>query len=152
MRTAIKSATTIAHYPIDLQKINIDFIACSAHKFNGPKGTGFIYINGKNKIDPFITGGSQERNMRGGTENVYGIVGLAKALEVSYRDLEINQKGVGELKKYMIEKLKSTIHGVEFNGDAEGNSSYTILNVSFPPTPVAEMLLFKLDIAGVSVS
>ena len=94
---------TIAHYPIDLQKINIDFIACSAHKFNGPKGTGFIYINGKNKIDPFITGGSQERNMRGGTENVYGIVGLAKALEVSYRDLEINQKGIGELKKYMIE-------------------------------------------------
>lgn len=143
---------TIAHYPIDLQKMNIDFIACSAHKFNGPKGTGFIYINGKNKIDPFITGGSQERNMRGGTENVYGIVGLAKALEVSYRDLEINQKGIGELKKYMIEKLKSTIHGVEFNGDAEGNSSYTILNVSFPPTPVAEMLLFKLDIAGISVS
>ena len=141
---------TIGHFPIDLQKISIDFLACSAHKFCGPKGVGFIYINSKNKIEPFITGGSQERDMRGGTENIHGIVGLSKALEISLRDLEENRNHIQELKKYMIDQLEITFSGIEFNGDAKGNSSYTILNVSFPPTPVAEMLLFKLDIEGVS--
>ena len=143
---------TVGHFPIDLQKIHVDFIACAAHKFNGPKGVGFIYISGRNKIDPFITGGSQERDMRGGTENIYGIAGLAKAFEIATRDLEKEQKHISEIKLYMIEKLKENIPGVEFNGDAEGSSSYTILNVSFPPTPVAEMMLFKLDIAGISAS
>ena len=143
---------TIAHYPLDLQKTQIDFIACSAHKFNGPKGTGFIYINGKRNIDPFITGGAQERDMRGGTENVHGIAGMAKAFELSYKDLEKNHQTISEVKTYMIEQLKGAFSGVEFNGDAEGKSSYTILNASFPPTPIAEMLLFKLDISGVSSS
>lgn len=78
----------VGHYPIDLQKTTIHFIACAAHKFNGPKGVGFIYINNSLKINPFITGGAQERNMRGGTENVYGIVGLAKALEIAVRDMD----------------------------------------------------------------
>ena len=143
---------SVGNFPIDLQKIHIDFIACAAHKFNGPKGVGFIYISGRNKIDPFITGGSQERDMRGGTENIYGIAGLAKALEIAYRDLEKRQQYLREIRSAMIEKLRENIPGVGFNGDAEGNSSYTILNVSFPPNPVAEMMLFKLDIAGVSAS
>jgi cysteine desulfurase len=143
---------TIGHFAFDLSKLNIDFLAAGAHKFNGPKGVGFIYINAKNKITPYITGGAQERNMRGGTENVYGIVGLAKALELSYANLEEEHKHIGELKTYMGNRLKETISGITFNGDYNGHSSYTVLNASFPPNKVNEMLLFKLDIAGISVS
>lgn len=143
---------TIGHYPFDLSKLNIHFMACAAHKFNGPKGVGFIYINHDVKIDPYITGGAQERNMRGGTENVYGIIGLAKALEISYRDLEHEQTHIQGLKTYMIQRLRETIPGISFNGDVEGQSLYTVLNTSFPPSPIGEMMLFKLDIAGISAS
>lgn len=143
---------TIGHYPFDLSKLKIHFMACAAHKFNGPKGIGFIYINHSVKLNPYITGGAQERNMRGGTENVYGIVGLAKALEIAYRDLEKEQKHIQELKTYMIKRLRETIPGIEFNGDTEGRSLYTVLNTSFPPSPIGEMMLFKLDIAGISAS
>jgi len=142
----------IGHYEIDLQKTQMDFIACAAHKFNGPKGVGFIYINSKNRIDPFITGGAQERNMRGGTENVYGIAGLAKALELISRERENTWKHLSEIKQLMINELEKNISGIEFNGDVENHSSYKILNVSFPPTPIAEMLLYKLDIEGICVS
>ncbi|MBJ7427825.1 MAG: cysteine desulfurase [Bacteroidia bacterium] len=143
---------TIGHYPIDIQKLKVHFIACAAHKFHGPKGVGFIYVSSNAKIHPFITGGAQERNMRGGTENVYGIVGLTKALEKAYANLDEEMAHISSLKKYMIEQLKANIPGIQFNGDAEGNSLYTVLNTSFPPSPIGEMLLFKLDIAGVSVS
>jgi cysteine desulfurase len=143
---------TVGHQPIDLSKLNVHFIAAGAHKFNGPKGVGFIYINSNVKLHPFITGGAQERNMRGGTENVYGIVGLAKALELSLAHMEVDKKRLQELKNYFIAQLKANIPGVTFNGDAEGTSSYTVLNVSFPPSPVGEMLLFKLDIDGICAS
>ncbi|MFI5222359.1 MAG: cysteine desulfurase family protein [Bacteroidia bacterium] len=143
---------SIGNFPIDLQKINVDFICGSAHKFNGPKGTGFIYIRSKNKISPFITGGAQERNMRAGTENTAGIAGLAKAMEISYRDLEENKKHCSELKSYLKSKLEEKIHGINFNGDTGENSSYKILNVLFPATPVAEMFLYKLDMEGIAVS
>ena len=143
---------TIGHYPFDLSKLNIHFMACAAHKFNGPKGIGFIYINHEVKIDPYITGGAQERNMRGGTENVYGIIGLAKALEISCRDLEQEQSHIQGLKTYMIQRLRETIPGILFNGDTEGGSLYTVVNASFPPSPIGEMMLFKLDIAGISAS
>ncbi len=143
---------TVGHYNLDLSKLHIHFLACAAHKFNGPKGVGFIYINKSVKLDPYITGGAQERNMRGGTENVYGIIGLAKALEISIRDLAHEQDHIQGLKTYMIERLRATIPGIEFNGDAEGKSLYTVLNTSFPPSPIGEMMLFKLDIAGISAS
>jgi len=143
---------TIGHYSFDLQNLNIDFLACAAHKFNGPKGVGFIYINHTTKIHPFITGGAQERNMRGGTENVYGIVGFAKAMEIAYASLHEKKNHIAGLKNYMIGKLNELIPGIIFNGDAQGNSLYTVLNVNFPPTPIAEMILFKLDIAGISAS
>jgi cysteine desulfurase len=143
---------TIGHYPFDLEKLKIHFLACAAHKFNGPKGIGFIYINHKIKLDPYITGGAQERNMRGGTENVYGIIGLAKALEIAYRDMEHEQQHIQELKTTMINRLRETIPGISFNGDVEGRSLYTVLNVSFPPSAIGEMMLFKLDIAGISAS
>jgi cysteine desulfurase len=143
---------TVGHYPIDVQKMKVHFIACAAHKFHGPKGIGFIYISSNSKIHPFITGGAQERNMRGGTENVYGIVGLTQALEIAYNNLNNEMEHIKSLKFYMLEQLKKNIQGIEFNGDAEGNSLYTVLNASFPPSSIGEMLLFKLDIAGISVS
>ena len=143
---------TIGHIQIDLSKTNIDFLACGAHKFNGPKGVGFIYINAKNKIHPYISGGAQERNMRGGTENVYGIVGLAKALELAIDHLPEESKQIQAVKNHMIQQLRNHIPGVLFNGDAEGASLFTVLSVNFPPTPIAEMILFKLDIEGISAS
>jgi cysteine desulfurase len=143
---------TMGHYAFDLQQTPIDFLACGAHKFNGPKGVGFIYIRKGSRMKPFITGGAQEREMRGGTENVYGIVGLAKALEIAYRDLEKKRKHIEGLKQLMIDELRSAIPGVAFNGDAEGRSLYTVLSVSFPPSDAGDMLLFNLDLAGISAS
>lgn len=142
----------MGHYTIDLAKTPIDFVACAAHKFNGPKGIGFIYINKNLKIKPFITGGAQERNMRGGTENVYGIVGLAKALEIAVRDMDKKREHIQGLKTYMIEQLEAEIPGVKFNGDYNGRSLYTVLNVCFPPSKVSEMMLFRLDMEGISAS
>jgi cysteine desulfurase len=143
---------TMGHYTHDLQNIKADFITCSAHKFHGPKGVGFLYINNRIKISPLIYGGAQERNMRGGTENLYGIVGLAKALEIAYRDLDKDKEHIMGLKSYMIDQLKSSLPGVQFNGDAEGSSLYTVLNVSLPASDISEMLLFKLDICGIAAS
>ncbi|MFN8153418.1 MAG: cysteine desulfurase family protein [Bacteroidia bacterium] len=144
---------TMGHYYHDLSALEVDFITGAAHKFHGPKGVGFLYISSNVKIKPLITGGAQERNMRGGTENVYGIVGLAKALEICYANMEEDIRKVSDLKSYMIGKLRAEIPGVDFNGDVEeGNSLYTVLNVSFPPTDHSEMLLFNLDIAGIACS
>lgn len=143
---------TMGHYKHDLQNLNVHFITCAAHKFHGPKGIGFLYVNHQIKIKPFIYGGSQERNMRGGTENVYGIAGLAKALEIAYEHMDEHQKHIQGIKDYFISKLKETIPGVTFNGNSGGNSLYTVLNVLFPKTDNAEMLLFNLDIAGISAS
>lgn len=144
---------TMGHYPHDLTDLKIDFITAAGHKFHGPKGVGFIYINSNNKIKPLIYGGAQERNMRGGTENVYGIVGIAKALEIAYRDMHKHQTYIQSLKDYMIEKLKENIPNVAFNGNIEADKSlYTVLNVSLPCTNMNDMLLFNLDIAGISAS
>lgn len=143
---------TIGHYAIDLKDINVHFVNCGAHKFHGPKGVGFIYVNSEIHVAPLIFGGAQERNMRGGTENVYGIVGLAKAMEIAYRDLKKHQDDILALKNYMIEKLEKALPGVSFNGDAKGNSLYTVLNVCLPPTDNAEMLVFNLDINGIAAS
>ena len=143
---------TMGHYPIDLKNVKVHFVNCSAHKFHGPKGIGFIYINHEIKIHPFIYGGAQERNMRGGTENIYGIVGLAKAMEIAYRDLEHDAKYISGIKNYMLNRLQKELPGVHFNGPTNENSLYTILNVCLPSTEMAEMLLFSLDIAGVAAS
>jgi len=145
---------TMAHYRHDLQQLKIDFLVGAAHKFHGPKGIGFLYINAKNKITPFIHGGSQERNMRGGTENVYGIVGLAKALEIAYSGMDEHRKHVEALKARMIHRLSTELDGIEFNGDSANleRSLYTVLNVSFPPSEEADMFLFNLDINKISAS
>lgn len=143
---------TTGYFELNLQEVPVDFINGAAHKFNGPKGVGFIYIRGGLGIKPLLQGGAQERNMRGGTENIYGIVGLAKALEIAYRDLEVKKAHISSIRSYMIEKLQAHIPGVSFNGDYNGNSLYTVLNVSFPAHPKGEMLLFNLDIAGICAS
>lgn len=144
---------TMGHYPHDLSKLKANFIVGAAHKFHGPKGVGFLHINHRIKIKPLIYGGSQERNMRGGTENVYGIIGLAKALEIAYSEMPQHHQHIQNLKSYMIAQLKANIPGVEFNGEIDpANSLYTVLNVSFPEMEMADMLLFSLDIAGISAS
>lgn len=147
---------TMGHYPFDLQQTPVDFITGAAHKFHGPKGVGFLYVNKRLKIKPIIHGGAQERDMRGGTENVYGIVGLEKALSLSCEHREEHHRHISELKQYMISALHSTFeqHEVKFNGMSadEQRSLYTVLNVSLPPTDKAAMLLFNLDINGVACS
>ena len=143
---------TMGHFPMDLRSIHVHMVTCAAHKFHGPKGIGFLYVNHTIKLKPLIHGGSQERNMRGGTENVAGIVGLAKALDICFRDMEAHQTHIRGLKNYMIEELQKTIPGVEFNGEIGENSLYTVLNVHLPPSDDAEMLLFNLDIQGIAAS
>ena len=145
---------TMAHYTFDLKTINIHFITGAAHKFHGPKGNGFLYINENVKIKPLIYGGGQERNMRAGTENVYGIVGLSKAMDVAYSDLEEHRRHIESLKIRMIEGLKKSIPGVEFNGESASieKSLYTVLNVMFPQTDIGEMLFYNLDILGIASS
>lgn len=144
---------TMAHYSFDLNELDIDFITGAAHKFHGPKGVGFLYMNSSIKGLPFIHGGSQERGLRGGTENLYGIVGLAKAMEIAYEDLEEHQNHVQGLKTHMIEELKKNIDDVTFHGDiTPKNSLYTVVNVCLPKTSKASMLLFTLDLKGVACS
>ncbi len=145
---------TMGHYRHDLQEMKANFIVGAAHKFHGPKGVGFLYVRPGTKVDPFVFGGAQERNMRGGTENVYGIVGLAKALEIAYRDMDSHRQHIVGLKQYMIGQLRQSIEGVGFNGlsGAVDESLYTVLSVSLPPSELNDMLLFNLDIAGISVS
>lgn len=145
---------TMGHFPHNVQELGVDFLVGSAHKLHGPKGVGFIYVNGGLNINPLLHGGAQERGMRGGTENVIGIIGLAKALEIAYREMDEHRKHVESIKSRMIEKLTSSIEGVSFNGNSADldNSLYTVLSVSLPSSEISEMLLFNLDIAGISAS
>lgn len=144
---------TMGHYSFDLNELDIDFITCAAHKFHGPKGIGFLYVNKNVKAEALIHGGAQERGLRGGTENVYGIVGLAKAMELAYDDVEGHQRHVQGLKSYMIDQLKSIFSDISFHGQTEPSKAlYTVLNVCFPKTEKAGMLLFTLDLKGVAVS
>ncbi|MDR6943308.1 cysteine desulfurase family protein [Mucilaginibacter pocheonensis] len=144
---------TMGHYEHDLSKLKAHFLVCAGHKLHGPKGVGFLHINHRIKIKPFIYGGAQERNMRGGTENIYGIVGLAKALEIAYSEMEHHRQHIQGLKSYMMGKLTDQIPGITFNGETDADKSlYTVLNVAFPEMEMGDMLLFNLDIAGISAS
>lgn len=145
---------TMAHFPFDMQKLNVDFMAASAHKFHGPKGVGFVYISENIQIKPLLRGGGQERNMRAGTENIYGIAALAMAMEVAYENLEEETDYIKGLKIYMMEKLQTELEDVQFYGKCTDmdNSLYTVLSCHFPETDIAEMLLFNLDILGVACS
>jgi cysteine desulfurase len=141
---------TVGHYPINLSEIHVHFISASGHKFHGPKGAGLLYVNEDISIKPFIFGGGQERNMRAGTENVYGIVGFAKALEIAMRDYEKESAHIRGLKQYMTDQLKQNIEGVHFNCNAD--TLYTVLSVSFPKTEKSEFLLMNLDMNNICAS
>lgn len=143
---------TIGHYPVDLGRLNVHFTNAAAHKFHGPKGVGMLFIREGLEVKPFIWGGGQERNMRAGTENVYGVVGFARALELAMEHYEKDSAAITALKQYMIQRLREEMGEIDFNGDAEGSSLYTVLNVAFPQTPKSEMLLMNLDINNICVS
>ncbi len=145
---------TMGHYRHNMKELHVCGMTAGAHKFHGPKGVGFMYIRKDKKIGQFIHGGSQERNMRGGTENVYGIIGMAKALEIAYRDMDEHKSSIISLKARMIRNLTQNIPGITFNGDSAQleRSLYTVLNVSLPESEENEMLLFNLDLQGISAS
>ena len=145
---------TMGHYRHDVQQLKNHFLVGSAHKFHGPKGVGFLYTRSGTQVSPLILGGAQERNVRSGTENVYGIVGLAKALEIAIRDMAAHHAHVQVLKDRFIAKLRAEIEDVQFNGCSvvPGESLYTVLSVSLPPSAISEMLLFNLDISKVAAS
>ncbi len=142
---------TVGHFPINVQNTPVDFLSGAAHKFYGPKGNGFIYINNRCRLHPLIDGGSQERNMRAGTENLAGIVGLAKAMQLAYAELEEDTQHITGLKQYMQDRLTEICPEVSFNGHPT-QSLYTVLNVSFPPSSQSDLMIMSLDIAGISAS
>ncbi len=145
---------TLGHHDLDLSKIKIHSIVGSAHKFHGPKGIGMMYINTDKQIPPMLIGGGQERNMRGGTENVPGIIGLAKALELGYAEIVENQAKLLDFKQYTIEKFRENFDGVSFNGLSADldNSLHKVLSIAIPGIEDNDMLLFNLDINGISIS
>lgn len=143
---------TVGHYPMNLSEIDVHFISAAGHKFHGPKGVGILYVAEGTPIKPFIFGGGQERNMRAGTENVYGIVGFAKALEMATAEYEKDSAYIKDLKTYMKERLQASIEGLTFNCQQQGETLYTVLSVSFPKTEKSEMLLFSLDMNHICAS
>ena len=143
---------TVGHFAFDLSNTPVDFITGASHKFHGPKGIGLLYINENIKIDPLLHGGAQERNMRAGTENVYGIVGFSKALDIATANYEKDSQYIKSLKKYMYDSLIAKIPGVSFNGDPFGNALYTLLSVNFTKSEKTEMILFNLDIHHICAS
>jgi len=143
---------TVGHFPFNLRETPVDFITGAGHKFHGPKGVGILYVNENIKINPLFYGGAQERNMRAGTENLYGIVGFAKALELANESYEKDSTYMQSLKQYMHDQLLKNISGVSFNGDPFGNSLYTLLSTNFLKTDKTDMLLFNLDIHHICAS
>jgi cysteine desulfurase len=141
---------TVGHYTFDVQALGIDYLSASAHKFHGPKGVGFLYIRKPLKGKPLLYGGGQERNMRAGTENVSGIVGICKAITIAYAHLDADAEYIRSLKTYCINQLTTTLPNIAFNGDVNG--LYTVLNISLPPHELGSLLLFKLDMEGISAS
>lgn len=145
---------TMGHYDFDMKKLPVDFITGGAHKFHGPKGVGFLYTSKGLNLKPMIIGGGQEAGKRAGTENIYGIAGMAKALEIACEHSEDHRRHVTEIKKFAVEQIKKRLPGARFNGASADldRSLYTVLNVQLPETDKGEMLLFSLDIQGVAVS
>ncbi len=143
---------TVGRIKMDLRQPGIDFSVASAHKFHGPKGAGFMVIRSGNFFKPLILGGGQERNMRAGTENLYGIVGMAEAMKLAHENMEEDQQHIMALRTACMEMLEDKLPGVSFNGDARGSSLYTILNLSLPADIDPDMMLPRLDMEGICIS
>lgn len=146
---------SVGHYKMNLSELPVDFLAVAAHKFHGPKGVGFAFIRKGHRLKALIHGGSQERGHRAGTENVHNIVGMQKAFEIAYHNLEHEVSYIKELKHYFIQQAIEHIPGVLFNGlssDME-KSTYTLVNISVPVSlEKAALLLFQLDLKGIACS
>jgi len=143
---------TVGKMEVDIQQLGFDFAVVSGHKFHGPKGVGAMYVKSGTRLEAFMQGGAQERMMRAGTENVYGILGMAKALELSCSEMSTIRESIKEIKDYLLKKLQEEIPGLSFNGDARGNSLHSILNISLPQGVDADLLLPRLDMAGICIS
>lgn len=145
---------TLGYYPIDVKQMApIHFMSGSAHKLHGPKGVGFLYIRQGIHIPALIVGGGQERQLRSGTENVAGIVGFAKAVDLALAEMSEHRAHISALKSYLIEQLQTHFgERLSFNGDWQGESHYKVLSVNFQTEVPTDMLLFKLDLAGISAS
>jgi cysteine desulfurase len=141
---------TIGHYPINLKECGVHFASASGHKFHGPKGTGLLYVSDEIKAYPLIFGGSQERKLRAGTENVYGIIGFAKALELATVGFDNDSRYISQLNQFMREQLSLAIPEVSFNNPE--NSLYTVLSVCFPMNSQSDFLVTLFDMKGVCVS
>lgn len=143
---------TVGHYDLDLKDLGVDFASCSAHKIHGPKGAGFLYAKKATHIKPLISGGGQERGLRSGTENVYGIVGLSKSLDLALDELDAHISHIKEIKQYTIDQLKEAIPGVAFNGLSEDleKSLYALLSIKLPFHD--SLIGFELELAGIAVS
>ncbi|WP_149207918.1 cysteine desulfurase family protein [Flavobacterium johnsoniae] len=136
---------------IDLQKTPVDFILASAHKFHGPKGVGFAFIRKNTGLQPLIFGGEQEKGLRAGTEAVHQIAGMAKALSLSYENLDQERNYISDLKKYLIQQLEIEFPGFRINGKKD--DFYNIINITLPfSSDKTSMLLFSLDMKGIAVS
>ncbi len=143
---------TIGKYKFDLKRLPIDFLTCSAHKIHGPKGVGFVFIRKGLSVKPILTGGKQERNLRSGTENIYGIAGLAKAFELAYLNLYENKLYILDIKKYAINQLKENFPNCIFTGRSNSldDSVFTVLNVGLKD--MSDMIAFELDLKGIAIS
>ena len=142
---------SIGKTTIDLQKLSVDFIVASAHKFHGPKGIGFAFIRKNSGLQPMFFGGEQEKGLRAGTEALHQIAGMAKALELSYRNLETERNHISQLRNYLITQLEIEFPAFEINGSRDG--FYTVLNVILPfSEDKTAMILFHLDMKGIAVS
>ncbi len=136
---------------IDLQKTSVDFIVASAHKFHGPKGIGFAFVRRNSGLQPLLFGGEQEKGLRAGTEAVHQIAGMAKALSLSYENLEEERKYISDLKAYLINQLE--IHFPDFRINGTKEDFYNIINIILPfSQDKTSMLLFSLDMKGIAVS
>lgn len=145
------SVQTVGHFPVQTNHLPVDFLSGAAHKFHGPKGIGFLYINARCRMTPLIDGGSQERNLRAGTENLAGIIGMAKALQLATENLDEDARYIRGMRDYLRDRIRECCPDAVFNGHPE-NNLYTVLNVSFPPAAHNDMLIMSLDIAGISAS
>jgi len=142
---------SIGKIEIDLQKTDVDFIVASAHKFHGPKGIGFAFIRKNSGLQPLLFGGEQEKGLRAGTESIHDIAGMAKALELSYDNLEVERKQIYDLKNYFVNQLQSNFPEFKINGNPDG--FYNIINVLLPfSEDKTSMILFNLDMRGIAVS
>ncbi len=144
------TAQTIGKIPIDVSQTPITFLCGASHKFFGPKGTGFLYIQNDNQIQPLMFGGDQERGMRSGTENIYGIKGMAVAFGKAIEEMTDRKRQTLSVKNYFIERLSNELADIKFNSTKEG--LYHVLSVSFPATDRSDMLMMNLDIAGIAAS